>query len=194
MSSVIEVPFCGASVTRPPGAGRARSGRPGIWFGASGPRRPVGASRRPSGARCGRFNDEQLAGLGRVAHVLHATPFGRQHEQRLPVRPPSMHAKHTGSSSILCSTSPPSRTRTQRLFGTSAYQTAPSASMQIPSGGSSPGRPTPYDSTDPRPRRCRRRSAVWPRTRRRSASSCLRDGHAVAEVDVSATCRTVHPV
>src|SRR5437660_897477 len=45
-----------------------------------------------------------------------------------------MHAKHPRSTSIVCSTSPPSRTRTQRLLGTSAYHTAPSSSMQIPSG------------------------------------------------------------
>ncbi len=35
-------------------------------------------------------------------------------------------------------TAPPWRTRTQRWFGTSAYQTAPSASMQMPSGNPSP--------------------------------------------------------
>src|SRR5262245_8190070 len=38
--------------------------------------------------------------------------------------PPSMHAKQPRSILIVCSTSPPSRTRTHRLFGTSAYQTA----------------------------------------------------------------------
>jgi hypothetical protein len=48
--------------------------------------------------------------------------------------PPSMQAKQPRSRSIVCSTSPPSRTRTQRLFGTSPYQTAPSASRQMPSG------------------------------------------------------------
>jgi hypothetical protein len=48
--------------------------------------------------------------------------------------PPSMQAKQPRSALTVCSTSPPSRTRTQRLLGTSAYQTAPSASMQMPSG------------------------------------------------------------
>jgi hypothetical protein len=43
--------------------------------------------------------------------------------------PPSMHAKQPRSSTIVCSTSPPSLTRTHRLLGTSAYQTAPSASL-----------------------------------------------------------------
>src|SRR5436305_9042817 len=42
--------------------------------------------------------------------------------------PPSMHAKQPRSRSSVSSTSPPSRTRTQHLFGTSPYQTAPSAS------------------------------------------------------------------
>src|SRR5437773_7336306 len=44
--------------------------------------------------------------------------------------PPSMQAKQPRSRLIVCSTSPPSRTRTQRLLGTSPYQTALSASMQ----------------------------------------------------------------
>src|SRR5262249_17719087 len=48
--------------------------------------------------------------------------------------PPSMQAKAPLSSSTVCKTSPPSCTRTQHLLGTSAYQTAPSSSMQIPSG------------------------------------------------------------
>jgi hypothetical protein len=48
--------------------------------------------------------------------------------------PPSMQAKQPRSSSIVCSTSPPSHTRTQRLLGTSPYQTVPSASRQMPSG------------------------------------------------------------
>src|SRR5262249_50094523 len=52
--------------------------------------------------------------------------------------PPSMHAKQPRSILIVCSTSPPSRTRTHRLFGTSAYQTAFSASRQIPSGAPAP--------------------------------------------------------
>ena len=52
--------------------------------------------------------------------------------------PPSMQAKQPRSTAIVCSTSPPARTRTQRLLGTSAYQTASSASMQIPSGTPSP--------------------------------------------------------
>src|SRR4029077_7543065 len=52
--------------------------------------------------------------------------------------PPSMQAKPPRSSAIDCKNSPPSRTRTQRLLGTSAYQTAPSASRQMPSGQPSP--------------------------------------------------------
>src|SRR5262245_60647959 len=51
-----------------------------------------------------------------------------------PSGPPSMQAKQPRSDSTVWSISPPSRTRTQRLLGTSAYQTAFSASMQMPSG------------------------------------------------------------
>src|SRR5215211_180824 len=56
----------------------------------------------------------------------------------LPSRPPSMQAKQPRSTSIVCRTSPPSATRAQHRLGTSAYQTAPSASMQMPSGTPSP--------------------------------------------------------
>ena len=52
----------------------------------------------------------------------------------VPSAPPSMHAKQPLSRSIVCSTSPSSPTRTQRLFGTSPYQTVFSASRQMPSG------------------------------------------------------------
>src|SRR6266536_6191762 len=52
--------------------------------------------------------------------------------------PPSMHAKQPRSILIVCNTSPSSRTRLQRLLGTSAYQTAFSASRQMPSGAPSP--------------------------------------------------------
>src|SRR6266446_7245640 len=48
--------------------------------------------------------------------------------------PPSIHAKQPRSTRTVWSTSPPSRTRTQHLFGTSAYQTDCSASTQMPSG------------------------------------------------------------
>src|SRR5579884_1768661 len=48
--------------------------------------------------------------------------------------PPSAQAKQPRSSEIASSTSPPSRTRTQQRAGTSAYQTAPSVSRQMPSG------------------------------------------------------------
>src|SRR5262245_4660997 len=51
-----------------------------------------------------------------------------------PPGPPSMQAKQPSSDSTVWSISPPSRTRTQRLLGTSAYQTASWASMQMPSG------------------------------------------------------------
>jgi hypothetical protein len=50
----------------------------------------------------------------------------------------SMQANAPRSSSTVSRTSPPSRTRTQCRFPTSAYQTAPSASMQMPSGWSPP--------------------------------------------------------
>src|SRR6266566_2346661 len=51
-----------------------------------------------------------------------------------PSAPPSIQAKQPRSSSTVWSTTPPSRTRTQCLLPTSAYQRAPSASRQIPSG------------------------------------------------------------
>src|SRR5215218_7146281 len=51
--------------------------------------------------------------------------------------PPRTQAKQPRSRSITWSTSPPSRTRTQRLLPTSPYQMAPSASRQMPSGWSS---------------------------------------------------------
>src|SRR4051795_12873349 len=46
----------------------------------------------------------------------------------------SAHAKAPLSRSTVARISPPRRTRTQRLLPTSAYQTAPVASRQIPSG------------------------------------------------------------
>src|SRR5947209_155031 len=46
--------------------------------------------------------------------------------------PPSIHAKHPRSNTIVCTTSPPSRTRTQRLSGNSADHTAHSAASTIP--------------------------------------------------------------
>src|SRR4051794_15547817 len=49
-----------------------------------------------------------------------------------------MQANAPRSSSTVSSTAPPSATRTQRRLGTSAYQTAPVASTQIPSGTPSP--------------------------------------------------------
>src|SRR5208283_4803885 len=52
--------------------------------------------------------------------------------------PPSAQEKQPRSSWIACSTPPPSRTRTHCLLGTSAYQMAPSASRQMPSGTPSP--------------------------------------------------------
>src|SRR5262249_9188941 len=55
-----------------------------------------------------------------------------------PSSPPSAHEKQQRSSSIVSSISPPSRTRTHRSCGTSAYQTAPLASRQMPSGAASP--------------------------------------------------------
>jgi hypothetical protein len=56
----------------------------------------------------------------------------------VPFVPPSAHAKQPRSRSIVASTCPPSRTRTQRLLGTSAYQRAFSASAQRLSGKPSP--------------------------------------------------------
>jgi hypothetical protein len=52
--------------------------------------------------------------------------------------PPRAQAKPPRSSSTVCSTVPPSATRTHRLPGTSAYQTAFCASAQMPSGVPSP--------------------------------------------------------
>src|SRR5580700_3407210 len=52
--------------------------------------------------------------------------------------PPSAQEKQPRSKVIVCSTSPPSRMRTQRLLGTSAYQMAFSASRQMPSGTPTP--------------------------------------------------------
>src|SRR5918993_3176322 len=51
-----------------------------------------------------------------------------------PSSPPSMHAKQPRSAMTVSSTSPPSATRVQRCPGTLAYQIAPSASAQMPSG------------------------------------------------------------
>src|ERR671911_525071 len=51
-----------------------------------------------------------------------------------PSSPPSMHAKQPRSAMTVSSTSPPSATRVQRSPGTLAYQIAPSASAQMPSG------------------------------------------------------------
>ena len=47
---------------------------------------------------------------------------------------PSMHEKQPRSATTVSSTSPPSATRAQRFPGTLAYQIAPSASAQMPSG------------------------------------------------------------
>src|SRR5580700_8877129 len=49
-----------------------------------------------------------------------------------------MQAKQPRSRLIVCKISPPSRTRTHRLLGTPAYQTAFSESRQMPSGTPSP--------------------------------------------------------
>ena len=54
-----------------------------------------------------------------------------------PSGPPSMHAKQPRSTSTVARTLPPSPTRRQCRLGTSAYQTAPSASRQMPSGAAS---------------------------------------------------------
>src|SRR5262245_16954056 len=71
--------------------------------------------------------------------MLSAPPHSRTTMNNVvPDAPPSTHAKQPASSSIVASTSPPSLTLTQRLCGTSPYQTAPSASMQMPSGLSPP--------------------------------------------------------
>jgi hypothetical protein len=83
--------------------------------------------------------------------------------------PPSMQAKQPRSRLIVCSTSPPSRTRTQRLLGTSPYQTAFSASMQMPSGAPSPrsAHTRCFDRVPSRSRRRRRGRA----SRHRSPAS-----------------------
>src|SRR5918994_6211938 len=51
-----------------------------------------------------------------------------------PSSPPSMHEKQPRSAMTVSRTSPPSATRVQRWPGTLAYQIAPSASAQMPSG------------------------------------------------------------
>ena len=51
-----------------------------------------------------------------------------------PSGPPNAHEKHPRSTSTVLRTVPPSATRTHRLPGTSAYHTAFSASVQMPSG------------------------------------------------------------
>src|ERR1051325_8040346 len=65
----------------------------------------------------------------------------------LPLEPPSMQAKQPSSRLIVCRTPPPSRTLLQHLFGTSAYQAAPSASRQIPPEAPStrPAHPRRFD-------------------------------------------------
>ena len=55
--------------------------------------------------------------------------------------PPSMHAKHPRSRSIVSRASPPSRTRMQRLWGTSACQTAFSWLPLCPAASVSPTLP-----------------------------------------------------
>src|SRR5215212_8606544 len=93
---------------------------------------------RPTGARCRRRGGQHLARSCLLGSALHATPLPRHQNNVLLSTPPSMQAKQPRSRSIVCSTSPPSRTRTQRLLGTSPYQTAPSASRQMPSGAPLP--------------------------------------------------------
>ena len=61
--------------------------------------------------------------------------------------PPSAQEKQPRSRLMVCNTSPPSRTREQRLLGTSPYQIAFSASRQIPSGTASPRSPILVDLT-----------------------------------------------
>ncbi len=117
--------------------GAGRVGR--RWRGRSARGLLRALSSWPARARCGRVADVDLTDAFRAGHVLEAAPFGGQHEQRALAGPPSIHAKQPRSRSMDCSTSPPLRTRTQRWPGTSAYQTAPSVSRQIPSG-KPPGR------------------------------------------------------
>jgi hypothetical protein len=89
---------------------------------------------RPADVRCRRLHAQHLTRARRVAHARRSAPLGRHHETCLAVRAPKHAGETARSRSTVCSTSPPARTRTQRLFGTSAYQTAPSLSRQMPSG------------------------------------------------------------
>jgi hypothetical protein len=88
-----------------------------------------------TGTWCGRLNGQHRARSCPISHARRATPLRRHHEQRSVVRAPSMQAKHPRSRSIVGGSSRPSRTRTQRLLGTSPYQTAPSASERMPVRG-----------------------------------------------------------
>ena len=99
------------------------------------PRRTTGARRqlRLPGAWCGGGEHDDLPGRFRR---LRAAPLLADDVQLRPSPRLSVQAKAPRSRSTVASTSPPSRTRTQCRLPTSAYQTAPSASKQIPSGWS----------------------------------------------------------
>jgi hypothetical protein len=75
--------------------------------------------------------------LRHFGSLVHTAPLRAMMNNVFFSSPPSMQAKQPRSTAMVSSTSPPSRTRTHRLLGTSAHQTAPSASMQIPSGTAS---------------------------------------------------------
>ena len=109
-------PFRVSTRRTQPRADRCRTPTGGRRAGRRPRRPPPAPSARPSNIACGPRHS--------VATTNSVRPSG----------PPRAHEKQPRSTSIVCSTSPPSRTRTQCRLGTSAYQTAPSASRQIPSG------------------------------------------------------------
>ena len=99
-----------------------------------GPGGIAGGSRgRPTAIRCPAVDLRESTGPSGPRSFLGAGPLIDGHEQGPPIRAAEQQAKQPRSRSITCSTSPPSRTRTHAV-ATSAYQTAPSASMQMPSG------------------------------------------------------------
>lgn len=106
---------------------------------------PTAIRRQALAPRCSGAVRSVPAQLRRLS-PSHATPWQRMNSVLL-CWPPSMQANDPRSILTVCNNVPPPRTRTQRLFGTSAYQTAPSASMQMPSGRHLQDRPRRGDST-----------------------------------------------
>lgn len=97
---------------------------------------PRAGSRSPAWRAAGYLHPDRdhLAVPSTAAASLHTAHSLVVTNRVRPSAPPRAHAKPPRSSSTVCWTSPPSRTRTQLWCGTSAYQTEPSASTQMPSG------------------------------------------------------------